>query len=148
MATTTRPVSEQVDLVADKRRPMRVCAYVDLPFEEVVARLGASSAREMLAPAVHAALGLDDDDVRLDTHGLALVAGGVARLTLSWRTDEATAGSGAATVSVLSVQRGHDALTEILVEVPVEVATAPLAAAAVRRFLAELDNQLTAAATR
>lgn len=133
--------ADVIDLT-DERRPMRVCAYVELPFEAVLERF-LPAPGYIVSVVASRALGAEAEALGLSAHDLEIVSRWVARLRLSWRAADSTSELRSATLSLLAVQSGHDALTELLVDVPVGVATARHAAEVVQRLLAELDNELT-----
>lgn len=139
MTTSTTPF---VDITAAERRPMRVCAYVELPFEAVVERLGQPQADDLLAAALHAAAGHGPADLEVEVHELEVVARRMARVRVSWRPRRPGREARSGTLLILAVQSGADPLTELLIDLVVEGSKAPGTAAAVRRFLNELERRL------
>jgi hypothetical protein len=128
------PVAASTDAVAT--RPLGVCGYVERGLPEVVERLSAPGAATQvasaLAPTLHAGAG----DIVVDLRGPVLVSDRVAHLHLAWAAADGR--NGRFKLSVLAVRSGRDALTELLVSVPVDETTAVGTAVAARHFLDEL----------
>ena len=127
---------------------MRVCDYVDLPFEVVTAMFEAPDIDDVLAVALRSAVGTDAREVTISTSPPQRLGDGVARVEATWRTVEATGRESAGHGSLLAlvVQSGREAVTEILVTVAVPKDVSPRAAGVTRRFLAEVTASLAAAA--
>lgn len=123
---------------------LRVCDYLELSLPEVVDRLSRPSIDALLRGALRHALELDDAEVHVHVSPAELVVGGSARLHVYWRasTPSAPPTDGTATIVVLPVQTGHDAVTELLVEVEPDGATPERTAAVTGRCLAELVERL------
>lgn len=100
---------------------VHVSAYVDLALDAVFDRLASPSGAELLAAAIRAALG-DEGDVTVQAVATdpVWVSASHARLPVTWSVTGASGSvtEGAATISLLMVQSGHDAITELLVIVP------------------------------
>ena len=136
------PRGHLVDLTEAERRPMRVCAYVELPFEAVVDRLERASGQELLAAAIRRAAGMDAAGLELRSSGLEVLARGTARVGLSWRVTAGTGEVRSGTLSLLAVQGGNEPLTELLVDLSVRPSSAAHAAGIVRRLLTDLERHL------
>jgi hypothetical protein len=123
---------------------MTVSGYVHAPFEEVMAELRGPRSREVLRTAIAAGLGFASDVVDVEISAVERYAGGAARIELSWHGDDGAGRvrGGRVTVTVLVVQSGDDAVTELLVRTLVDTAAAAEAAAAIRRCLDELSERL------
>jgi hypothetical protein len=128
-----------------QQRPMSVSGYVDAPFGEVMAELAGPRARRVLQAAIAAGLGFGEDQVSVEVRAPAVHSGGSAQVDLTWSGDDGAGRvrGGSATVTVLLVQSGEDAITELLVRTQVDTATAPQAAAAIHRCLDELGALLS-----
>jgi hypothetical protein len=128
-----------------QQRPMSVSGYVEAPFGEVMAELAGPRARRVLQTAIAAGLGFGEDQVSVEVRAPAVHSGGSAQVDLTWSGDDGAGRvrGGSATVTVLLVQSGEDAITELLVRTQVDTATAPRAAAAIHRCLDELGALLS-----
>jgi hypothetical protein len=120
-------------------RTMRVCDYVDLPFETVSDLLRAPELEDQLVAALAVALGIDVDEATVSAGELEAVTDGVSRLHVTWQT---AGHDGEGTILLLALQTGRDSITELLATVAVRDERAPEAAAATRRFLEHLVAEL------
>jgi len=125
-----------------QRRTMRVCDYVELPFETVSDLLRAPELADQLVAALAVALGIDVDEATVSAGELEGVTDGVSRLHVTWRT---AGHDGEGTILLLALQTGRDSITELLATVAVRDEGAPEAAAATRRFLEHLVDDLARA---
>jgi hypothetical protein len=100
---------------------LHVSAYVDLPLTSVLDRLVQSSAAGLLSTAFRAAIGgVGDVDIDARTNEPAWVSCSHVRVPISWRIQRPSAVStGAGTISLLVVQSGEEAITELLAVVPI-----------------------------
>lgn len=123
---------------------VRLCDYLELAWHDVVVRLSSPTIDTVLSGALRDALEVDDGEVSVHASPPELVVGGSARVHLAWRASTSTgrAAEGTATIVVLPVQTGHDALTELLVEVRPAGTMADRAAAVTHRFLEALVDRL------
>lgn len=134
--------------MAETRSPepstVSLCDYLELAWPEVVARLSSPTIDSVLSGAFRDALEVDDGEVSVHASPPELVVGGSARVHLSWRasTSMGRAAEGTATIVVLPVQTGNDAVTELLVEVGLAGTMADRAAAVTHRFLEALVDRL------
>ena len=130
-------------------RTMRVCDYVDVPFDSVCALLRAPGLTEDLQASLALAVALDDEP-EVTAGALEALTDGVARIHVSWRFMDPTAGerTGEGTILVLALQTGRTAVTEVLAAIDVDDAFAPEASAATRRFLDDFARRLATAAAQ
>jgi hypothetical protein len=103
---------------------LHVSAYVDLPLATVLDRLAPSAADRLLSAAFRAAIGgLPDLDLDVDARSAepVWVSCSHVRVPITWRISRPTApvSTGAATISLLVVQSGEEAITELLAVVPI-----------------------------
>ena len=97
-------------------RTIRVCDYVDLPFETVSDLLRAPELEDQLLAALSVALGIDVDEATVSADELEAVTDGVSRLHVTWRTG---GHDGEGTILLLALQTGRDSITELLATVAV-----------------------------
>lgn len=142
--TTAPPLT---DMTRRRPRTMRVCDYVDLPFEEVTRQLARPGAIGLLAASLRAALGADAGSVTVRASSPEMVGHAVAQIKVRWQAVDHGGGEahGSGTLTVLVVQSGRDAVTELLVTVPVADEVAGTAASVTHRFLGEVSARLVAA---
>lgn len=136
MTTTVAPSTDR----PATRPSIRVCTYVALPFDTVVGRLAPSD----LADAAAATFG---DHLRADPRAdrPVVTARGVATARVWWTPTGAPAERCSARLTLLEVQGGRDAVTELLVEVPATCVVGAAGAATAHRFLRQLDLALARA---
>jgi hypothetical protein len=123
----------------DSSAEVHVSAYVDLPLDAVLERL----VDDLLNTAVVAALGTEGVVVDARVRAPVWVSSGHVRVPVTWSL-AASAGSasdGAATISLLVVQSGGDAITELLVTLPAPAA-GERASTALHQVLHELTTRL------
>jgi hypothetical protein len=132
MAASTEPSTSQ--------RPMSVSGYVDAPFEAVMRELSGPRARSVLRSAIATGLAFEEDQIEVEVRAPEVHAGGSAHVDLTWRGDDGQGRvrGGSATVTVLFVQSGEQAVTELLVRTLVNPSTARGSAAAIHHCLDEL----------
>ena len=118
-ASSTRP--PRASPIDD--RGVHVSAYVDLALGAVFDRLAPPKGAELLEAAIRAGF---EDEGELTVEVVAAdpvwVSDSHARLSVTWSV-AASSGSlteGAATIALLMVQSGRDAITELLVDVPTQ----------------------------
>lgn len=131
-----------IDLTREERRSLRLCSYVELPFDAVVDQLGQAPVGDVFASSILAPLERDPGRLDLWADDVELVARGVARVRVSWKVPGTSDAARTATVSVLAVRTGRDPLTELLLDVPVAPSAAARGALAARAFLTALDGHL------
>jgi hypothetical protein len=101
---------------------LHVSAYVDLPLTRVLDQLVQSSVDGLLSAAFRAAIGgVGDVDIDARTDEPVWVSGSHVRVPMSWRISRppAVVSTGAGTISLLVVQSGAEAITELLAVVPI-----------------------------
>ncbi len=120
-ASSTRP--PRASSIDD--RGVHVSAYVDLALGAVFDRLAPPKGAELLEAAIRAGFE-DEGEGELTVEVVAAdpvwVSDSHARLSVTWSV-AASSGSltkGAATIALLMVQSGRDAITELLVVVPTQ----------------------------
>lgn len=130
------------EILSPEPSAVRVCDYLELAWPEVVARLSSPTIDSVLSEALRDAL--EEDDVTVRASPPELVVGGRARVHLWWRASPPTGivVEGTATIVVLPVQTGRDAVTELLVEVAPAGAVTARAAGVTSRFLQVLVDRL------
>jgi hypothetical protein len=124
---------------------MSVCDYVDLPLDVITDLLARPDVDDLLADALGAALGPAGGVVTVHATAPESVGRDMARVHASWQacgtTGKSSAGTG--TIVALVVQSGREAVTELLVTVPVaDERSVRMSAAATHRFLDELAGRL------
>lgn len=138
-------VEERTESASSQDRSASLSAYVDLAIEDVVARFADPAIDELLTSTIRSALGLDADGI-LSAHAESClwVSSGNVRVTVTWRVQgpDGQPNEGTATISLLVVQSGHDAITELLVSLPVQDDSAGIATEAAHRILDELTRRL------
>jgi hypothetical protein len=124
-----------------------VSAYVELAFPVVLERFSPPDVDELLVAAVRAGLEEHGVTVRASAEPVVWVSSGHVRVPVTWHVDQShgaeAAGSG--TLSLLVVQSGHDAITELLATVPAPDVEEERAVAALHQVLQELTTRLEAA---
>jgi hypothetical protein len=144
------PVTDQsLDLDAEAMRTIHLSAYVDLPLAEVLARFSDPTIDDLLQEAMKAALGAVEESGVAAHVSLPRWESDVnARVAVSWHGpgESAQANLGEASIALLVVQSGRDAITELLVALPVPVAQASTISRNTHRFLDELTGRLEASA--
>ena len=130
-------------------RTVSVSAYVERPLSEVLARFAAPDIDDVLSAALRAGHeGTDVIDLRAHASSPVWQSACTARVPISW----STAGprerkDGDATLSLLMVQSGHDAITELLLAFALPDDQVPSATRIVHRALDDLTGRLEASAT-
>jgi hypothetical protein len=130
-------------------RVLHVSAYVDLSLDVVLERFAPPEVDELLAAAVRAGLGQSDEaTVGAWAGAPTWVSAGHVRVPVRWCIDQPARfeAVGAATVSLLVVQTGEDAITELLVTVPAPDGDEGRAAAVLHEILHELTRLMEASA--
>ena len=126
---------------------VHVSAYVDLALDAVFERLAPPGGAELLVAAIQAALG-DEGDVTVEAAAAApvWVSDCHARGPGTWSVTEPSGSvtEGAATISLLMVQSGHDAITELLAAVPTPDVRTGRSNAVLHEVLNELAIRLEA----
>ena len=117
-ASSTRPRASPID-----DRGVHVSAYVDLPLGAVFDRLAPPQGAALLEAAIRAGF-VNEGDLMVEVVAgdPVWVSDSHACLSVTWSVT-ASSGSlteGAATISLLMVQSGRDAITEMLVVVPTQ----------------------------
>ena len=129
---------------------VRLSAYVDLPLSAVLERFAGPEIDDLLTAAMRSALGArDDTTVRLHAGTPVWESDTNVRVPVTWGTGGPPnpVREGTATVSLLVVQSGRHAITELLVVLPVpddHAVAAAAAAATTHRILDELTCRLEA----
>lgn len=127
-------------------RTASVSAYVDLPLAEVFARFSDPCIDGLLMSAMRASLVTTGGGEVLSVHvwPTVWVSTGNVRVEVTWRIRGADGqvGEGTATISLLLVQGGHDAITELLVALPVTDDDVASDTAALHHILDELTRRL------
>ena len=100
---------------------LHVSAYVDLPLTRALEQLGHSSAAGLLSAAFRTAIGgVGEVDIDARTDEPAWVSCSHVRVPLSWRiTRPSEVSTGSGTISLLVVQSGDAAITELLAVIPI-----------------------------
>lgn len=113
---------------------------------EVFARFSDPTIDGLLMSAMRASLGADIGGEVLSVHAwpTVWVSTGNVRVDVTWRTrgGDGQVGAGAATIALLMVQSGHDAITELLVTLPVTDDEAASTTTMLHRILDELTRRL------
>jgi hypothetical protein len=128
---------------------LHVSAYVDLPLTRVLDQLVQASADGLLAAAFRAAIGgVDEVDIDALTDEPVWVSGSHVRVPMSWRISRppATSSTGAGTISLLVVQSGDEAITELLAVVPIPPEGELRTTAELHKVLDQVARHLEAAA--
>lgn len=125
---------------------LHVSAYVDRPLGVVLAGFAPPAADRLLSAAFGAAV--DDVEVEATVSEPVWVSRSHVRVPVAWRLSRAAAAvsTGAATISLLVVQSGEDAITELLLVAPVPPHGELRSAAELHLVLDELARHLEAAA--
>jgi hypothetical protein len=119
-------------------RALGVCGYVERPFPEVVDAFASPATTARIAAALGAML--DSEDLVVDLRGPVVVSARAARVYLTWDRPDRDGPRGEATLSVLAVRSGREALTELLLSVPADSEAAESSGA--REFLDRLAAAL------
>ena len=122
-------------------RGVRLSAYVDLALDAVFDRLAPPGGAELLISAIRAALGSTGGvTVEAAVAAPAWVSSSHASVPVTWSVTvpSGSVTEGAATISLLMVQSGHDAITELLVTVPTPDLRTGTSNAVLHRVLHEL----------
>ena len=124
---------------------VHVSAYVDLALGAVFERFAPPGGAELLVAAIQAALG-NEDDVTVEAAAPVWVSDCHARIPVTWSVTEppGSVTEGAATISLLMVQSGHDAITELLAAVPTPDVRTGRSNAVLHEVLNELAIRLEA----
>lgn len=125
-------------------RTASVSAYVDLPLTEVFARFSDPGIDGLLAAALRRSLGGLGEVLSVHAWPTLWVATGTVRVQVTWRIRgvDARVREGTVTISLLLVQSGHDAITELLVTLPVDDDDAAVFTDTAHRVLDELTRCL------
>jgi len=132
-------------------RTTSVSAYVDLPIAEVFARFSDPGIDGLLGAAMRSTLASSGEGELLSIHAwpTVWVATGTVRVPITWRlrSSDGHVYEGSATICLLMVQSGQDAITELLVTLPVdgegpEAVEVSAATDATHRILDELTRRL------
>lgn len=145
-----------VDRSADARpatsltdRVLHVSAYVDLSLDVVLEHFAPPEVDELLAAAVRAGLGgADETTVGAWAGAPTWVSSTHVRVPVRWSVDRAarSEAAGAATISLLVVQSGEAAITELLATVPAPDTDEDRAVAVLHHILHELTTRMEASA--
>lgn len=130
-------------------RALHVSAYVDLPLEEVLGQLAPPAVDDLLATAVRVGLGgVEETTVGAWAGDPTWVSSRHVRVPVRWCIDRAAGfeAVGAATISLLVVQSGGDAVTELLVTVPAPDTDEGRAVDLLHEVLHELTSRMEASA--
>lgn len=124
---------------------VHVSAYVDLALGTVFERLAPPGGAELLVAAIQAALG-NEGDVTVEAAAPVWVSDCHARIPVTWSVTEppGSVTEGAATISLLMVRSGHDAITELLAAVPTPDVRTGRSNAVLHEVLNELAIRLEA----
>ncbi len=142
-AAEVRTISSLTD------RVLHVSAYVDLPLEAVLGQLAPPDVEDLLAAAIRAGLGeAEETAVGAWVGAPTWVSSRHARVPVRWRIDGAARfeAVGAATISLLVVQTGEGAITELLVTVPAPDTDEGRAVNVLHQVLHELTTRMEASA--
>lgn len=127
-------------------RTASVSAYVDLPMAEVFARFSDPGIDGLLGSAMRSSLARAGGEELVSIHAwpTVWVSTGTVRVPVAWRlrSPDGSVRDGSATISLLMVQSGHDAITELLVTLPVDRYGGSEATEATHRILDELTRRL------
>lgn len=125
-------------------RTASVSAYVDLPLADVFARFSDPGIDGLLMATMRRSLSGVGEVLSVHTWPTLWVATGTVRVQVTWRIRgaDAVVREGTATISLLMVQGGKDAITELLVTVPLGEDGAAMVAEATHRILDELTRRL------
>lgn len=136
--------SQQTTAQAVEPRTASVSAYVDLPLADVFARFSDPGIDGLLMATLRRGLAGVGEVLSVHAWPTVWVATGNVRVQVTWRIRgvDARVREGTATVSLLMVQSGHDAITELLVTLPVDDDDVPASTEATHRFLDELTRCL------
>lgn len=129
-------------------RTASVSAYVDLPLADVFARFSDPGIDGLFMSAMRTSLGTDGGQVlSVHTWPTVWVSTGSARVVVTWRIRETDGHvrEGSATIALLTVQSGNEAITELLVTLPVSGDEAESTTQTVHRALDELTRRLEGA---
>ena len=126
-------------------RTLHLCGYVNLPLADVFDAFDRPGMQELLGASLRKAMGSAGERMSLRASGAEHLSDTTARLSVDWRTTDRQGAvyEGSATISLLVVQSGSDPITELLVALPVDEAAAAWVAAATRRFLDDVTEQLS-----
>ena len=128
-------------------RRVRVSAYVELGLDEVLGRFAPPRGGELLVSAIRAALGGPDGVLVEASAGTAVwVSSMHAQVPVTWCVTEPSGlvTKGEAALSLLKVQSGHDAITELLVSVRRSDATTDPSTAVLHEVLHTITSHLEA----
>jgi hypothetical protein len=130
-------------------RALHLSAYVDRSLDAIMATFVAPEIDELLAGAVRAALEVAGER-SVETHASApeWVSSSHVRVPVSWRATRSSGqiAEGVATLSLLVVRTGHDAVTELLVTLPLSREAEDLAVTTMHRVVDEITARLERAA--
>jgi len=122
---------------------VRLSAYVELPLDEVLARFTEAHLSDLLTSASAHALG-DHVTARLDASEPRWESAHHVVVPFGWTVTgrSGRSASGTARLSLLVVRSGRDAVTELLVDLPVTDTTRRAVSAAARHALDEVTAQI------
>lgn len=129
-----------------EERTVRLSAYVDRPLGSLVQALAGPRVDELLAAsAARAGRGSEVPRVQAHADDPVWVSGTHARIPVEWSiADSVRPLEGSAVISLLVVQSGEQAVTELLVSAPVAPELAPTAGSLLRHVMDELTEALEA----
>lgn len=129
-----------------EQRTVRLSAYVDRPLGSLVQALAGPRVDDLLAAsAARAGRRVDAPRVRAHAADPEWVSGTHARIPVVWAvSDPSDPLEGSAVISLLVVQSGERAVTELLVSTPVAVELAAMAGSLLRHVMDELAEELEA----
>ena len=132
----------------EAQHTLHICEYVNVSLSDVLDLLAQPGSEELLGRALRRAVGSAGTGLDLHASVAEQLSDTSARLFLDWRgTDrEGHDFAGSARISLLVVQSGSEAITEVLAALQVDDDVATWVAAAARRFLGEVTAQLAVAA--
>lgn len=140
----------QIPAPAERRAPtptdtVRLAAYIDLPLREVLDRFSSDEVDELLSSAAtHALEGRGE--VRMHASAPVWESAANVRIHLSWTTTGRSGRSveDSGEISLLVVQSGRQAITELLAVLPVTEGTRRDVAHTARHVLDELTMRVEA----
>jgi hypothetical protein len=139
------PAQESSPSVAAGVRTVRLSAYVDLPLDVVLERFAGPGVDDLLTSAMHAGLALvGEDPIRVHASVPVRQSDANVRVPIVWH-DSSRSHDRTATISLLVVQSGREAITELLIELQVLEDRARAATEAAHHVLDELATRIEAA---
>lgn len=136
------PAAPEVADATDRPTMVRLSAYVDRPLREVVDQLQHTELDRLLTSAAQGALS-SRLEVRFHTEAPVWESGTHVLVPVSWTvTGPRRVGTGAGAVSVLTVQSGRHAVTELLADLTAPAEARKDVARVTRRILDEVTKVL------